>query len=153
MSIKEETDALKRIPLFAKLDPAKLKLLAFMSQRLTYEPGQAIFAQGDAGDAAYIVLDGEAAVLIDTTSGPAEIARAGKNEIVGEIAIICEVPRTATVRAAGAHPLVCLKIEKDDFMALVNEFPSMGLEIMRELARRIVKTNSQLRMAMAAKTA
>ncbi len=153
MSIKEETDALKRIPLFSKLDPAKLKLLAFMSQRLSYEPGQAIFAQGDAGDAAYIVLDGQAAVLIDTNSGPAEIARAGKNEIVGEIAILCEVPRTATVRAVGDGPLVCLKIEKDDFMALVNEFPSMGLEIMRELARRIVKTNAQLRNAMAAKSA
>ncbi|MBC8792216.1 MAG: cyclic nucleotide-binding protein [Tagaea sp. CACIAM 22H2] len=153
MSIKEETDALKRIPLFAKLDPAKLKLLAFMSQRLTYEPGQAIFSQGDAGDAAYIVLEGEAAVLIDTNSGPTEIARTGKHEIVGEIAILCEVPRTATVRAAGDNSLVCLKIEKDDFMALVNEFPSMGLEIMRELARRIVKTNAQLRNAMAAKSA
>ena len=55
------------------------------------------------------------------------------------------------VRAAGAKPLVCLKIENDDFMALVNEFPSMGLEIMRELARRIVKTNAQLRNAMAAR--
>jgi len=151
MSIKEETDALKRIPLFSKLDPAKLKLLAFMSQRLSYEPGQAIFAQGDAGDAAYIVLDGEAAVLIDTNAGPTEIARTGKHEIVGEIAILCEVPRTATVRAAGGNPLVRLKIEKDDFMALVNEFPSMGLEIMRELARRIVKTNAQLRNAMAAR--
>ena len=51
MSLKEETDALKRIPLFANLDPAKLKLLAFMSQRLTYEPGHAVFSQGDDGDA------------------------------------------------------------------------------------------------------
>ena len=153
MSIKEETEALKRIPLFAKLDPAKLKLLAFMSQRLSFDPGQAVFAQGDSGDAAYIVLEGEAAVLIDTPGGPIEIARLLKNEIVGEIAILCDVPRTAHVRASGAAPLVCLKIEKDDFMALVNEFPSMGVEIMRELARRIVKTNAQLRQAMAAKSA
>ncbi len=153
MSIKEETEALKRIPLFVKLDPAKLKLLAFMSQRLSFDPGQAVFAQGDPGDAAYIVLEGEAAVLIDTPGGPVEIARLLKNEIVGEIAILCDVPRTAHVRASGANPLVCLKIEKDDFMALVNEFPSMGVEIMRELARRIVKTNAQLRQAMAAKSA
>jgi CRP/FNR family transcriptional regulator, cyclic AMP receptor protein len=153
MSIKEETEALKRIPLFAKLDPAKLKLLAFMSQRLSFEPGQSVFAQGDAGDAAFIILEGEASVAIDAAGGQVEIARLAKNEIVGEIAILCEVPRTAHVRAAGGKPLVCLKIEKDDFMALVNEFPSMGVEIMRELARRIVKTNQQLRQAVAAKSA
>ncbi len=153
MSIKEETDALKRIPLFAKLDSAKLKLLAFMSQRLSFDPGQAVFAQGDSGDAAYIVLEGEAVVSIDTPGGPIEIARLLRNEIVGEIAILCDVPRTAHVRASGTAPLVCLKIEKDDFMALVNEFPSMGVEIMRELARRIVRSNAQLRQAMAAKSA
>lgn len=148
MSIKEETEALKRIPLFSKLDPAKLKLLAFMSQRLSFEPGQAVFAQGDPGDAAYIVLEGEAAILIDTPGGALEIARLSKNQIVGEIAILCDVPRTAHVRSVGAAPLVCLKIEKDDFLALVNEFPSMGVEIMRELARRLDKTNQQLRAAL-----
>jgi CRP-like cAMP-binding protein len=152
MSLKEETDALKRIPLFANLDPAKLKLLAFMSQRLTYEPGHAVFQQGDAGDAAYIVLDGVAVVSIDTPKGRIDIARMGRNEIVGEIAILCDVPRTAHVTAGAEIPLVCLKIEKNDFMGLINEFPGMAIEIMRELARRIVNTNSQLRQAMAAKS-
>jgi len=151
MSLKEETDALKRIPLFANLDPAKLKLLAFMSQRLTFEPGLAVFAQGDPGDAAYIVLDGEAVIAIDTPKGMIEIARMGRNEILGEIAILCDVPRTAHVTAATDKSLVCLKIEKNDFMGLINEFPSMAVEIMRELARRIVNTNQQLRQAVSAK--
>jgi len=151
MSLKEETDALKRIPLFANLDLAKLKLLAFMSQRLSFEPGHAVFAQGDPGDAAYIVLDGEAVIAIDTPKGMIEIARMGRNEILGEIAILCDVPRTAHVTAATDKNLVCLKIEKNDFMGLINEFPSMAVEIMRELARRIVNTNQQLRQAVAAK--
>ena len=151
MSLKEETDALKRIPLFANLDPAKLKLLAFMSQRLTFEPGHAVFSQGDPGDAAYIVLDGEAVISIDTPKGTIDLARMGRNEILGEIAILCDVPRTAHVTAADGKPLVCLKIEKNDFLGLINEFPSMAVEIMRELARRIVNTNQQLRQAVAAK--
>ncbi|MBL8805266.1 MAG: Crp/Fnr family transcriptional regulator [Rhodospirillales bacterium] len=151
MSLKEETDALKKIPLFANLDPAKLKLLAFMSQRLTFEPGHAVFSQGDPGDAAYIVLDGEAVISIDTPKGKIDLARMGRNEILGEIAILCDVPRTAHVTAAENVPLVCLKIEKNDFLGLINEFPSMAVEIMRELARRIVNTNQQLRQAVAAK--
>jgi len=151
MSLKEETEALKRIPLFQNLDPAKLKLLAFMSQRLVFGPGQTVFAQGDAGDAAYIVLDGEAIISIDTPKGRIDIARVGRKQILGEIAILCEVPRTAHVTAAAEKDLVCLKIEKNDFIGMTNEFPSMAIEIMRELARRIVQTNDQLRLAIAAK--
>ena len=60
MSINEEVNLLRKIPLFAKIDPAKLKLLAFASERLTFAPDQALFEQGDTGDAAYIVIDGEA---------------------------------------------------------------------------------------------
>lgn len=151
MSLKEETEALKRIPLFQNLDPAKLKLLAFMSQRLAFGPGHSVFAQGDAGDAAYIVLDGEAIISIDTPKGRIDIARVGRNQILGEIAILCEVPRTAHVTAAADKELVCLKIEKNDFIGMMNEFPSMAIEVMRELARRIVQTNDQLRLAIAAK--
>jgi CRP-like cAMP-binding protein len=148
MSIKEETEALKRIPLFAKLDPAKLKLLAFMSQRLSFEAGQTVFAQGDPGDAAFIVLEGEAAILIDTPGGPIEIARLLKNEIVGEIAILCDVPRTATVRAK--QQLSALRISKELFFRLVGEFPQIAVEIMRELAHRLDRTTKDLAKAKAA---
>ena len=150
MSLKEETEALRRIPLFQNLDPAKLKLLAFMSQRLTFEHGQAVFAQGDAGDAAYIVLEGDAVVSIETPNARIDIAKLARNDIVGEIAILCDVPRTAHVTATGDKPLVCLKIEKNDFIGMLNEFPNMAVEVMRELARRIVNTNQKLRQAVAA---
>jgi CRP-like cAMP-binding protein len=147
MSIKEEVEILRNIPLFAKLEPAKLKLLAFTSERLTFEPGQALFQQGDPGDAAYIVIDGEADVLINTAKGPVKVASLGRNAIVGEIAILCDVPRTATVTAK--DKTVTLKINKETFFRLVTEFPQMAVEIMRELARRLEKTNEQLRAAVA----
>jgi CRP-like cAMP-binding protein len=147
MSMKEEVEVLRNVPLFAKLEPAKLKLLAFTSERLTYEPGQAFFQQGDPGDAAFIILDGEAEVMIETPTGPAKVANLGRNEIVGEIAVLCEVPRTATVVAKGKT--VTLKISRETFFRLITEFPQMSIEIMRELGRRIEKTNGQLRDALA----
>src|SRR5215472_11776149 len=146
MSMKEEVEVLRNVPLFAKLEPAKLKLLAFTSERLTYEPGQAFFQQGDSGDAAFIILDGEAEVMIDTPKGPVRVANLGRNEIVGEIAVLCEVPRTATVVAKGKT--VTLKISRETFFRLITEFPQMSIEIMRELGRRIEKTNGQLRDAL-----
>lgn len=146
MSIKEEVEILRSIPLFAKLEPAKLKLLAFTSQRLTFEAGQPLFHQGDAGDAAYIVLEGEADVLIGTPQGPVKVARLAPHAIIGEVAILCDVPRTATVVAHSR--LVTLRIDKDLFFRLVTEFPQMAVEIMRELAHRLEKTNEQLRVAV-----
>jgi CRP/FNR family cyclic AMP-dependent transcriptional regulator len=146
MSIKEEVEVLKAIPLFSKMEPAKLKLLAFTSQRLTFEAGQSLFAQGDPGDAAYIVLEGDADVSINTPQGPVTVATVGRHAILGEVAILCEVPRTATVTAK-SRPTT-LRIDKDLFFRLVNEFPQMAVEIMRELARRLEHTNEQLRAAV-----
>ncbi len=146
MSIKEEVEVLRNIPLFAKLESAKLKLLAFTSERLTFETGQPLFQQGDPGDAAYIVMDGAADVLINTPKGPVKVANLGRHQIIGEIAILCDVPRTATVVAS--QPTTTLKINKDTFFRLINEFPQIAVEIMRELARRLDKTNEQLRQAV-----
>jgi len=146
MSIKEEVEVLRNIPLFAKLEPAKLKLLAFTSERLTFDVGQTLFQQGDMGDAAYIVMDGAADILINTPKGQVKVANLGRHQIIGEIAILCDVPRTATVVASQAT--TTLKINKDTFFRLVTEFPEMSVEIMRELARRLEKTNEQLRQAV-----
>ena len=148
MSLAEEVDLLRKIPLFSKIEPAKLKLLAFTSERLSYQDDQILFSQGDNGDAAYIIIGGAAAILIDTEQGPVEVARLGKGDVVGEIAILCDVPRTATVQAK--ESLITLKISKDHFFRLVTDFPQIAVEIMRELAARLERTNAQLRRAVEA---
>ncbi|MDG2269868.1 MAG: cyclic nucleotide-binding domain-containing protein [Alphaproteobacteria bacterium] len=147
MSLNEEVELLRNIPLFAKLEPSKLKLLAFTSERITYEADQVLFRQGDVGDAAYIIVDGSAKVLVETGEGEIEVATLGRNDFVGEIAILCDVPRTATVRASSQT--VTLRITKDLFFRLVTEFPQMSVEIMRELASRLEQTTQQLREALA----
>ena len=148
MSIEQEVEILRNIPMFAKIDPAKLKLLAFASERISFKPGQDMFCQGDAGDAAFIVVAGSADVLVETPGGALKVAELSRNDIIGEIAILCDVPRTATVRAAGE--LIALKISKDLFFRMVTDFPDMGIEIMRSLAHRLENTTAQLREARAA---
>jgi CRP-like cAMP-binding protein len=142
MSLNEEVELLRSVPLFAHIEPSKLKLLAFTSERLTFPAGQDLFRQGDIGDAAYVIVSGDADVIINTPSGPLTVARVGKNAFVGEIAILIDVPRTATISAI--TELETLKISKDLFFRLITEFPAMAIEIMRELARRLEQTNLQL---------
>lgn len=142
MSLNEEVELLRNIPLFAKIEPSKLKLLAFTSERLVFETGQDLFHQGDEGDAAYIIVAGTADVKVDTPNGPLTVATMTKNDFVGEIAILCDVPRTATVTAASQ--LTTLKISKELFFRLISEFPQMAIEFMRELAQRLERTTAEL---------
>jgi len=147
MSLNDDAQALRNIPLFSKVEPAKLKLLAFTSERLKFMRGDTLFAEGDVADAAYIILDGEATVTVASDSGEVEVARVGRHEIVGEIAILCDVPRTATVRAL--TDLVTLRVSKDGFFHLVTQFPQVGIEIMAELAGRLHQTTQALTTARA----
>jgi CRP/FNR family cyclic AMP-dependent transcriptional regulator len=149
MTIDEEVELLRKIPLFSKVDPAKLKLLAFASERAVFAPGETLFHQGDLGDAAYIIIGGEAEVLINGPGGPIAVATVGKNDFVGEIAILCDVPRTASVRAVSA--LTTLRITKDLFLRMLMDFPAIGIEVMRVLAQRLEHTTERLRDALARK--
>ena len=99
MSLKQEFELLRRVPIFAEIEPAKLKLLAFMSERVAFDPGKRLMRQGDPADAAYLIIDGHAEVIVETPAGPVIVATLGPNELVGEMGILCDVPRNATVCA------------------------------------------------------
>jgi CRP/FNR family cyclic AMP-dependent transcriptional regulator len=142
MTLQQDVDVLRKIPLFSKIEPARLKLLAFTSEHLEFMPGEAICRQGDVGDAAYIVLDGEADVVVQSDQGPMKVANIGRYDIVGEIAILCDVPRTASVLATTR--LVALRVSKDGFFNLVTQFPQVAVEVMHELASRLLQTTQRL---------
>jgi len=142
MSLNEEVDLLRQIPMFQKVEQSKLKLLAFTSERLVFQPEQVICEQGEPGDSMYVIVDGEAEVIVNLPTGPLTVATLKKNSFFGEIAILCDVPRTATIKAAST--LTTLRITKDLFYRLVSEFPQMTIEIMREIAARLDRTTQDL---------
>jgi CRP-like cAMP-binding protein len=144
MSLNEEVEMLRRIQLFSKVEPAKLKLLAFTSERAVFEVEEVLFHQGDPADAAYIIVDGEVAVDVESPNGGrTRVARLGRDQIVGEIGILGDVPRTATITATVRT--TTLKITKDLFFRMVSDFPTMAVEVMRVLAHRVELTNALLR--------
>jgi CRP-like cAMP-binding protein len=147
MSINAEVDLLRRIPLFASIDTSKLKLLAFTSERLTFAPGAVLFNEGERGDSAYLILSGQVDVIVTSPGGPVKVASIAQNNIVGEMALLGDMPRSATVVAS--EPLETLKIRKDQFFQLLRDLPQMTLEMMRELAVRLNNANRDLSAARA----
>jgi CRP-like cAMP-binding protein len=146
VSLAQEYELLRRVPFFAEIEPAKLKLLAFMSERVGFDDGKFLCRQGDPGDAAYLIIEGEVEIVLEGPAEPLTVATIGANEIVAEMAILCDAPRNASVRAKGR--VVALRISKEPFMRMVREFPAMAVSIMRELAQRLDSTNNQLRTAL-----
>ena len=142
MTLNADVQALKKVPLFAGVDDAKLRLLAFISERVTFKATERLVEQGEKGDAAYIILSGTADVLIATDGGVQCVAQVKGNDVVGEIAILIDVPRTATVQATS--DIVALAVTKENFFKLLNNFPDMAVEVMRVLAHRLERTTRDL---------
>ena len=146
MSILDDVEALKRMELFAKVEPAKLKLMAFAAERTQFRKGEEMVHQGDPADAAYIILEGRADVVVDTPGGPLKVAEVKRDAFVGEIGRARQrhagLKPTATVVAT--EDLTTLKITKDLFFRMVRDFPTISIEVMRVLAQRLEHANELL---------
>lgn len=137
MQLLKEADTLRKVPLFAKLEPSRLKLMAFTSQYQTYEDGEFVFREGDVADAVFVILEGEAEIVVETRTGDLRVGMLGKDELFGELALINNTPRSATMRAK-AH-LQVLRIAGDMFLTLLAESPEVALAVMRQLSQKLAR--------------
>ena len=142
MSLNKAVEAMSETPIFAGIDPKRLRLLAFMSESLTYRAGELLFDQGEDGDSAFVVLDGTASVLINIGGEKTEVAVIGSKQVFGEMAVLCDIPRTAAIGAK--TDLEVLRIDRDAFLKLLQEFPEVSLQVMRFLASRLESTTQAL---------
>lgn len=100
--------------------------------RQHFAPGEIVFNQGDIGDNVYVIEKGECDVLREKNGQQIHLATLGKGEYFGEMAVLADVSRNATVRARTAMDVVLIK--KLDFNLLKAGIPAFG-EVFRELAR------------------
>jgi CRP-like cAMP-binding protein len=142
MSLEAEVRSLQQIPMFREMEPARLKLLAFTSERVTLVGDEVFFHQGDPSDAAFVILEGTARVELETPAGRIKLGEIGRNAIVGEMGVITDRPRSATVTAL--DNVVALRIGRDVFFDILKEFPKLAIAVMRDLADRLEKTNAKL---------
>ena len=149
MSLEEDATLLAKVELFANVAPRRLKLLALASSRVLFSSGQDLCVEGDEGNEAFILISGEAEVKVTTPSGVATVARLKRHDIVGEMAILRDMPRTATVTAAS--DVTTLRIGKQDFLNVMREFPEVAVAVMRSLADRLARTTSELANVQAAR--
>lgn len=126
---------LRKVPMFGGLNPAELKLLAFTSRVVRLAPGESLMRKGESADCAYVILEGEVEVLGETSAGEFVIAVQGRNAMIGEMGVLSDAPRSATVRAKDA--VRALRISGENFLRLACENPDRALHVMRQLSARL----------------
>ena len=141
LSLQEEADLLRRVPMFSKLEPSKLKLLAFTSESLTFEDGEVLFYLGDPADCAYVIMEGAVDVLSDTDDGLVVATTLRANELFGELGVITNETRSATLRASGT--LQALRISDEMFLKLLADNADLALDVMRQLSLKLTRTHRQ----------
>jgi HEAT repeat protein len=136
LSLMDRIVALRKVPLFRELSPDDLRHVAETAAEHLYPDGSVLAEQGDPGDAMHVVVTGEVRVLMgEKAAGAVEVARRGPGYIVGEMAILSEEPRMASLVASG--DVRTLSIDRPRFRRIVQERPDMALAVMRELCSRL----------------
>ncbi|MFQ5794934.1 MAG: CoA-binding protein [Candidatus Bipolaricaulia bacterium] len=139
-------DFLKKVPLFADLSEADLKHLCEMAEEVRLSAGQELFAEGSPGDRAYIIKEGQLEIV--KTSGGRDVLLSVRDEpgdIIGEMALLEQVPRTASVRARTDS--VLLAIHQDQFDHLLNTSSSAARAILDTVLARLRGTEAMLRQS------
>lgn len=131
ISTVEKVLFLKSIDLFSQIPGEDLAAVAIISTEERREQGDEVFAEGEAGDALYLVIDGKVRVHKQDRV----IAELGERECFGEMAILDAAPRSATVTAVNDTNL--LKLTREDFQDIMAEKPEIAMGIIKVLTRRL----------------
>ena len=135
LSTLEKILFLKSVPLFSQIPGEEIATLVPLLQEVEIEPGETFIRKGDEGDCLYILVEGEVAVT-DGSEENVLLRKMMSKEVIGELAVLSERPRTADCTALSS--VVALRIDKKDFWELMYEQPQIPIEIMRVLIQRYV---------------
>jgi CRP/FNR family cyclic AMP-dependent transcriptional regulator len=129
---------LSRVPLFAGCSDASLRKLAEVSGEIQFPAGRWIVQQGQIGNGLYVLIDGKARAV----RGDDVLAELGPGDFFGELAVIDQLPRAASVRAETAT--TCLALASWDLLALLEVDARLGLNLVQELVHRLRSCDEQL---------
>ncbi len=126
---------LKRVQLFEDLDQRSLDSIANSAVEQSYQAGQEIVRQGDTGVGAFIIRSGRVEVVQERGGSSERIGELKAGDVFGEMALLDEFPRSATVRAI--EPTTCLGIQRWHFRGILESHPQIALALLPVLTRRL----------------
>ncbi len=138
-------DTLAHVDLFSTLDRKELQVLAKSCQERTYGAGSKIFSQGDSGVGLYVVKSGKIRLTQANNPDRAEIELGivGARQVMGEMALLDDLPRSATATAVDDVDVLVLPVW--EFRGVLRQHPDIALKLLAVLSRRLRKVEARQR--------
>jgi CRP-like cAMP-binding protein len=131
----DNIEFLKHVHLFEGLDRKSLEAIANAAVEQSYTAGQDIVRQGDTGVGAFILKSGRVEAVQDRGGHQHKLTELKPGDVFGEMALLDEFPRSATVRAV--EPTTCLGIQRWHFRGILESHPQIALALLPVLTRRL----------------
>lgn len=136
-------ELLTNVPLLAGLDPGEIEAFAGFTFRKTFQLGEAIVEEGRTGNGLFIIVNGSAEVIKgEKTATSHVVAKLEAGEPIGEMALLGEWPRSATVRAL--ETTECIGVDRWIFLDHIVKQPKLALRMLQILALRLAETGQRL---------
>ncbi len=133
MSDNQINERLKGLQFFRGLNDEQLEIVAEHVEGHVFDPGDVVFEEGDSGDSVYFIIDGELDVTMQSDwEEEVKLASLGSGHSCGEISIIDELPRSASVTAVTQSSV--LSLNKKGFEQIIEEHPIIGVILLKGLA-------------------
>ena len=126
-----KVDLISRVPLFARCSKKELRLIANLADQVEWPEGKTVIKEGRLGSEFFILIDGTASV----SQRGRKVRDLVAGEWVGEIALVANVPRTATVITSS--PLRALVMTRGGFSQLIEDIPSIATKVLEGLGERL----------------
>lgn len=138
----DRVELLRNIPLFESLGEDDLAALVARLREGRVEAGATVFAQGDEGDAMYLIEEGSIDIVAGTGKQRVTLASLFKQQYFGELSLLDGAPRSAM--AIASRETVLLALDRDDFVDFIKRRPEAALSIMHEIGERMRATNEAM---------
>ena len=140
---EDTAQLLRNVALFSELADEDLAQVAELAVPRTFSAGAVVFREGDASDTCYVIRAGHARAVLEHPDGRSiTLAQFGPGEIFGELAMLGEEPRSATVEAI--EETEAIAILGPDMRRLLREHPEISIRLIASLGRRLRETNDRL---------
>jgi CRP/FNR family transcriptional regulator, cyclic AMP receptor protein len=133
---------LQSVSLFKDLDRQHKNVIAKTVFERSFQPGDVIVKEGEMGLGVYMIREGKVEVVQRAGDKERMLTTLRKGEVFGEIALLIDVPRTATVRAV--EPTTCLVLTAWNFRAELQQSATMANVLLKAVARRLADADKQL---------
>ena len=136
-------EALRHVWLFSEMSDEQLESISSFTFEKSFDPGELIVEEGQTGNGLYVIVSGNVEVLKgDLAATPQVLAKRGAGDVFGEMALLGEWPRTASVRALDDGQ--CLGIDRWVFLSQLEQQPKVTIRLLQILAQRLRDSDARL---------